>query len=81
MTIKEFSQKHSVTLFFTTIGLFVVLVFIVFSSFGRPGPGGIGGGTSRGGFNPSSQGQGIPQQGSQVAPASPQGYTGGSVTQ
>ena len=65
MTIKEFSQKHSVGLFFTTIVLFVVLVFVVFSSFGRPGPGGMGGPMPQSGFTPPSQGQNMmPQQGS-----------------
>ena len=82
MTIKEFSQKHSVALFVSTIVLFLVLVFVVFSSFGRPGPGGMPPGSMpQGGFNRSSQGQGVPQQGSQAAPTNPQGQTGGPVTQ
>lgn len=61
MKIKEFSQKYSVTLFFTTIVLFVILVFVIFSSFGRPGSGSMGS-FPQGGFNPP-QGQGVPPQG------------------
>lgn len=81
MTIREFSQKHSVKFFFATIVLFLALVFVIFSGFGRPGPGGMPPGSMRqGGFNPTSHGQGVPQQGSQPAPTN-QGQTGGPVTQ
>lgn len=77
MKIKEFSQKYNVALFFTTIALLVILVFIIFSGFSRPGPRGMGGSMPRGdGFYPPAQGQNIPQQGSQGAPADSQGPTG-----
>lgn len=81
MTIKEFSQKHSIALFVSTIVLFLVLVFVVFSSFGRPGPGGMPPRSMpQGGFN-APQGQGVPQQGSQGGPTGNQTPTGGPVTQ
>jgi hypothetical protein len=80
MKIKEFSQKYSVTLFFTTIVLFVILVFVVFSSFSRPGPGSMGG-FPQGGFNPP-QGQGMPPQGGfQGAPTGGQTQNDNQPTQ
>jgi len=81
MTIKEFSQKHSVVLFFTTIILFVVLVFVIFSSFSRPGSGNMGG-FPQGGFSQSPQGQGVSPQGEfQGAPKGSQTQSGGQTTQ
>jgi len=45
MSIKEFSQKNSIVLFYTTIVLIILLIIMGFCSFGRKG------GPGREGFN------------------------------
>jgi hypothetical protein len=80
MSIKGFSQKYSVALFWATIALLILVIVLVFMNFSRSGRYMRGGYGSQGSsYQPSAQGQNYPQRSGSGAPSGSQGT--GQTTQ